>query len=78
MDVRTYNRRAWDRKVEQHDKWTIPAGATEIAEARQGRWQIQLTAVKPVPRSWFPRLTGRDVLCLASGGGQQGWNSQKR
>jgi 2-polyprenyl-3-methyl-5-hydroxy-6-metoxy-1,4-benzoquinol methylase len=27
---------------------------------------------KPVPRGWFPDLNGCDVLCLASGGGQQG------
>jgi len=25
-----------------------------------------------VPRDWFPPLAGLDVLCLASGGGQQG------
>jgi SAM-dependent methyltransferase len=25
-----------------------------------------------VPRSWFPPLAGAEVLCLASGGGQQG------
>src|ERR1051325_6466529 len=72
MDVRTYNRRAWDPKVEHHDKWTIPASADLIEEARRDRWQIQLSAVKPVPRTWFPPLAGREVLCLASGGGQQG------
>jgi SAM-dependent methyltransferase len=26
---------------------------------------------KPVPREWFPPLVGLEVLCLASGGGQQ-------
>lgn len=26
----------------------------------------------PVPSDWFPPLEGIDVLCLASGGGQQG------
>ena len=31
-----------------------------------------LTPSKPVPREWFPEMTGFDVLCLASGGGQQG------
>ena len=30
-----------------------------------------LTETKPVPRSWFPEMAGADVLCLASGGGQQ-------
>ena len=38
-----------------------------------GEWQIVLTPTKPIPRTWFPAdLHGVDVLCLASGGGQQG------
>ena len=72
MDIREYNRIAWDRQVEAGNPWTIPVSAAEIAEARQGRWQIVLTPTKPVPRDWFPNLAGLDVLCLASGGGQQG------
>ena len=71
-DVRTHNRSAWDRQVEAGNPWTIPAGVEEIAEARRGRWQILLTPGKPVPRAWFPELRGCVVLCLASGGGQQG------
>ena len=31
-----------------------------------------LTPNKPVPRDWFGEVAGRDILCLASGGGQQG------
>ncbi len=30
-----------------------------------------LTETKPVPRAWFPEMRGAEVLCLASGGGQQ-------
>ena len=30
-----------------------------------------LTDQKYVPRAWFPEMAGADVLCLASGGGQQ-------
>ena len=41
-------------------------------KARQGDWQIVLTPLIPVPIDWFPQLKGADVLCLASGGGQQG------
>jgi SAM-dependent methyltransferase len=34
---------------------------------------VLLTDLKPVPRDWFPAdLDGVDILCLASGGGQQG------
>ena len=70
-DIRRYNRSAWDRQVENRNPWTVPVGEREIRAARQGQWQILLTPSKPVPREWFPQLDGLDVLCLASGGGQQ-------
>ena len=72
MDIRSYNRIAWDREVERGNQWTIPVSEEIIARARQGQWEILLTPSKPVPREWFPELAGLDVLCLASGGGQQG------
>src|SRR3954465_12614356 len=71
MDTLAYNRRAWDRCVEQGDRWTIPVSSEVIASARRGEWEVVLTPCKPVPRAWFPDLKGLDVLCLASGGGQQ-------
>ena len=72
MDTFNYNRKAWDREVEKGNEWTQPVSSTVIAEARQGRWQIILTPTKPVPQNWYLALPGADVLCLASGGGQQG------
>ncbi len=72
MDIRAYNREAWDRQVEDGNPWTIPVGPEAIAAARRGEWTILLTPTIPVPRDWFPALVGADVLCLASGGGQQG------
>jgi SAM-dependent methyltransferase len=71
-DVPAYNRLAWDRQVERGNRWTIPVGPEEIARARLGDWSIVLTPTRPVPSDWFPPLIGLDVLCLASGGGQQG------
>jgi SAM-dependent methyltransferase len=71
MDVRGYNRQAWNREVERGNEWTVPVGADVIEAARRGRWEAVLTNTKPAPRSWFPELEGIDVLCLASGGGQQ-------
>lgn len=71
MDVRAYNRAAWDRQVAEGNQWTLPVGPEVIAAARRGEWQVVLTATKPVPSGWFPPLAGCDVLCLASGGGQQ-------
>ncbi len=71
MDVIRYNREAWDREVERQNKWTVPVGRDVIEAARRGRWEVVLTETKPVPMAWFPDLEGADVLCLASGGGQQ-------
>ncbi len=72
MDILAYNSAAWDQEVEHGNEWTVPVGPEVIAAARQGVWEIVLTPTKPVPKTWFPELKGRDVLCLASGGGQQG------
>jgi SAM-dependent methyltransferase len=72
MDVIAYNRGAWDREVEKGNPWTVPFGPEVISAARRGEWSVLLTPTRPVPRSWFPDMKGADVLCLASGGGQQG------
>jgi SAM-dependent methyltransferase len=71
MDVPGYNREAWDRQVEDGNQWTVPVGPEVIEAARQGQWEVLLTDQKYVPREWFPEMAGADVLCLASGGGQQ-------
>lgn len=73
MDVHAHNRTAWDREVASGDNpWTRPVGPEVIAAARRGEWSVVLTERKPVPRGWFPPLADAEVLCLASGGGQQG------
>ncbi len=73
MDILKVNREAWNRQVEENDRWTIPVTSEEVAKARVGEWSIILTPTKPVPRDWFPEdLAGVKILCLASGGGQQG------
>jgi len=72
MNIRNHNREAWDRQVEGGNPWTIPVSPEEIAAARRGAWQVLLTPTLPVPRAWFPQLSGASILCLASGGGQQG------
>jgi SAM-dependent methyltransferase len=72
MDIRAYNRNAWNHYVKSGNRWTIPVSPQEIAEAKKGKWEIYLTPTKAVPQEWFPKVAGSDVLCLASGGGQQG------
>ena len=72
MDIVSHNREAWNKEVSEGNKWTIPVSGEEIARARKGEWSVLLTPTKPVPRDWFGNLAGKDLLCLASGGGQQG------
>src|SRR6185312_902263 len=73
FDPVAYNRAAWDREVENSNEWTQPVGPEVIARARAGDWSVVLIGYQPVPRGWFPaELAGVEVLCLASGGGQQG------
>ena len=72
MDVLKYNKWAWDQQVEKGNQWTAPVSSEEVARARGGDWQVLLTPTRPVPRAWFPPMAGLEVLCLASGGGQQG------
>lgn len=73
MDIRTYNRDAWNGYVDGGEsEWTKPVSPDVIAHARQGDFSILLTETIPVPREWFPPLAGLNTLCLACGGGQQG------
>lgn len=72
MDILSHNREAWNKQVQQGNVWTLPVTSEEIEQARQGRWTVLLTPTIPVPAAWFPPLPGLDLLCLASGGGQQG------
>lgn len=73
MDILSYNKEAWNKQVEGGENgWTKPFDSEVITKARKGDFSIVLTENIPVPHEWFPPLKGADVLCLASGGGQQG------
>jgi SAM-dependent methyltransferase len=73
FDAVAHNRAAWDREVGTGNEWTVPVGPDVIAAARAGTWEVVLIGYDPVPRDWFPDpLAGTEILCLASGGGQQG------
>ncbi len=72
IDPVAHNRAAWDREVETGNEWTVPVGPDVIARARTGDWSVVLIGHEPTPRDWFPpTVVEADILCLASGGGQQ-------
>jgi SAM-dependent methyltransferase len=72
LNVRAYNRYAWNRQVDNNNKFTVPVDSQTIAAARKGEFSVLLTETKPVPREWFPSFQGLNILGLACGGGQQG------
>ena len=71
LDVRAYNRAAWDAEVARGNPWTQPVSPQVVAAARAGDWSVVLTPTVPVPRAWFGDLAGKRVLGLAAAGGQQ-------
>lgn len=72
LNVRDYNRYAWNRQVDINNKFTIPVNPQTVAAARKGEFSVLLTETKPVPSEWFPPFQGLNLLGLACGGGQQG------
>ena len=72
MDITKYNRQAWDNEVIKKNIWTVPVNSEQIENARKGKWEIYLTPCKPVPHNWMGIIKDKKILCLASGGGQQG------
>lgn len=71
MDVVRHNREAWNRESRGRSEWCTPVASEAIAAARRGAWSVILTPTKPVPSDWLGEVRGKNVLCLASGGGQQ-------
>jgi SAM-dependent methyltransferase len=69
--IRDHNRSAWNHEVATGNQWTVPVSPEAVARAKHGEWELVLTPTIPVPKDWYPPVTGADVLCLASGGGQQ-------
>lgn len=66
-----------DRWIEAGWEWGVPLTHEAYLDAKEGKWDVLLTPVKPVPHEWFApylkndRLDGTRLLGLACGGGQQ-------
>ena len=61
----------WDKWVDEHDPWTTPITHEAFLRAKRGTYNMTITCQKNVPKEWFMPVTGKKVLCLASGGAQQ-------
>ena len=71
MKLLEHNRLAWNEEVKKGNPWTIPVTKDEIDFAINGEFKIILTPYKSVPKDWLGDIRGKNILCLASGGGQQ-------
>lgn len=72
MDIFSHNREAWNRQVAMLNQWTIPVTPAQVQEAHTGLLKLVLTPTILIPQDWLGKVKEKDVLCLASGGGQQG------
>jgi ubiquinone/menaquinone biosynthesis C-methylase UbiE len=67
----THNETAWDQQALLHHDWSKPVSSALIEAAKKGQWEIHITK-RPLPEKWLPKnIQNKDILCLASGGGQQ-------
>ena len=72
MDIVAHNWTAWNGYASSGEsEWTLPVSPDVIEQARKGDWSVILTPNKAVPGDWFGEIRDRDLLALASGGGQQ-------
>lgn len=71
MKYQDINAETIDRWVKEGWEWGRPIDHETYLKARDGEWQVFLTPTKAVPHEWFGEIAGKDLLGLASGGGQQ-------
>ncbi len=66
-----HNAAFWDQEALVQNPWSQPVSQDIIAAAKEGKWAIHITK-QPLPSSWLPQnIRNKDILCLASAGGQQ-------
>lgn len=71
MNYTDINAKTWDRWSEEGMTWTRPITHEEYAAVTVENYIVYLTPCMPVPHTWFGDLSGKKLLGLASGGGQQ-------
>lgn len=63
--------KTWDDINECLVDKTTAISHEDFMRATEGELRVSLAGIKTVPREWFPKLKGKNVLALASGGAQQ-------
>src|SRR5690554_2325890 len=70
-DVVIRNSKAWDLEAEKGHWATKPITKEHFLHLKKEGFPISLTGKRPIPDAWLGDLTGKKVLCIACGGGQQ-------
>lgn len=70
FDFLTLNRAAWDKQANDQHEWSRPVSSELVQAARSGSWDVHITP-RPLPKEWLGDIVGKEILCLASAGGQQ-------
>ncbi len=65
------NESMWDTIARSERDWFPVVDAEQVAQARAGQLRIHVTAQASVPPEWLEPVAGKEILCLAGGGGQQ-------
>lgn len=71
MDYTSENSKTIDKWCDEGWQWGRPIDHETFMKAKSGEWGVLLTPTKFVPHEWFGDLSGKKLLGLASGGGQQ-------
>ena len=71
MDYQEINSAVIDSWCRDGWEWGKPISHEVYLNALAGNWGVYLTPTKPVTHEWFGKLSGKKLLGLASGGGQQ-------
>ena len=61
-----------DRRNNVNNDYTEPLTHEELEEVRKHPISVALTVGKKVPKEWFEKANGKNILGLACGEGQQG------
>lgn len=71
IDINKHNAATWDEESIEESPWCTPVSEETIEASKNGDIQLRLTPNKFVPDSWLKEISGKEVLCVGSGGGQQ-------
>lgn len=65
------NAKAWDREGTKGHWASIPLSEEKFRDAKERGFPISLTGSRNLPEAWLDDVNGRQLLCIACGGGQQ-------